>query len=93
MAVMAVWVRLLLNWQKEDADIEIVAGIDVIDNKDNGYPVFTDINACDVEADVVIDFTNSKAVDNLLTYCEEKKLPVVLCSTGLSEEQVEKLAE
>lgn len=85
--------QVITELAKEDADIEIVAGIDVIDNKDNGYPVFTDINACDVEADVVIDFTNSKAVDNLLTYCEEKKLPVVLCSTGLSEEQVEKVSK
>ena len=84
--------QVITDLAKEDADIEIVAGIDVIDNKDNGYPVFTDINACDVEADVVIDFTNSKAVDNLLAYCEEKKLPVVLCSTGLSEEQVEKVS-
>jgi 4-hydroxy-tetrahydrodipicolinate reductase len=85
--------QVITDLAKEDADIEIVAGIDVIDNKDNGYPVFTDINACDVEADVVIDFTNSKAVDNLLAYCEEKKLPVVLCSTGLSEEQVEKVSK
>ena len=85
--------QVITELAKEDADIEIVAGIDVIDNKDNGYPVFTDINACDVEADVVIDFTNSKAVDNLLAYCEEKKLPVVLCSTGLSEEQVEKVSK
>ena len=85
--------QVITDLAKEDADIEIVAGIDVIDNKDNGYPVFTDINDCDVEADVVIDFTNSKAVDNLLAYCEEKKLPVVLCSTGLSEEQVEKVSK
>lgn len=30
---------------KEDPDVEIVAGIDVVDNRENGYPVFTDINA------------------------------------------------
>ena len=33
---------------KEDPDVEIVAGIDVVDNRENGYPVFTDINACAV---------------------------------------------
>ena len=36
----------------------IVAGIDVVDNRENGYPVFTDINACDVKADVIIDFSH-----------------------------------
>ena len=72
----------------KDENAQIVAGIDIVDNKENGYPVFTDIEACDVEADVVIDFSNAKAVDALLAYCEKKNLPVVLCSTGLSEEQI-----
>ena len=49
-----------------DPDAEIVAGIDVVDNRDNGYPVFTDIDACDVEADVIIDFAAAVAVDKLL---------------------------
>ena len=31
-----------------DPDAEIVAGIDVVDNRDNGYPVFTDIDACEM---------------------------------------------
>ena len=40
---------------------------------------------------VVIDFSNAGAVDSLLDYCVEKKLPVVLCTTGLSEEQLKKV--
>ena len=72
----------------KDENAQIVAGIDIVDNKENGYPVLTDIEAGDVEADVVIDFSNAKAVDALLAYCEKKNLPVVLCSTGLSEEQI-----
>ncbi len=77
---------------KEDAGVEIVAGIDVIDNIDNGYPVFTDINACDVEADVIVDFAAAVAVDNLLKYVENKNIPVVLCTTGLSPEQLSRVA-
>ena len=78
---------------KDDPDVEIVAGIDVVDNRDNGYPVFTDIFACDVEADAMIDFSSFKAVDNVLTYCAGKKLPLVLCTTGLTEEQLEHVKE
>lgn len=73
---------------KEDKDIEIVAGIDLFDGIKNDYPVFTSIDACDVEADVIIDFSNAKAVDALLAYSAEKNIPVVLCTTGLSEEQL-----
>ncbi len=77
---------------KEDDTVEIVAGIDVIDNRDNGYPVFTDIEACDVEADVIVDFAAAVAVDKLLKYAEDKKIPVVLCTTGLSPEQLSKIS-
>lgn len=74
-----------------DPAAEIVAGIDVVDNRDNGYPVFTDINDCDVEADVIIDFAAAVAVGKLLDYSASKQIPVVLCTTGLSEEQLAKV--
>lgn len=49
--------------------------------------------ACDVEVDAIIDFTAAPAVDHLLDYCAEKKVPVVLCSTGLSDAQMAKVSE
>ncbi len=73
---------------KQDPDIEIVAGIDLYDGIKNEYPVFPSLKECDVEADVIIDFSTAKAVDELLDYAVEKKIPVVLCTTGLSEEQL-----
>jgi len=76
---------------KDDPEAEIVAGIDLTDSGIQAYPVFTKIEDCDVEADVMIDFSSYKAVDSLLQYCVEKKLPVVICTTGLSEDQVLKI--
>ena len=78
---------------KEDDEIEIVAGIDLVDKKDNGYPVFTSLKECDVKADVIIDFCSAKAADALMDYCVETKTPVVLCTTGLSEEQLQRVEE
>lgn len=78
---------------KEDPDICIVAGVDLYQGIENSYPVFASIRECDVEADVVIDFSNVAAVDELLDYCEEKEMPVVLCTTGLSEEQNERVLQ
>ena len=82
--------QTITNIVKEDADAQIVAGIDLFDGIQNEYPVFKSLADCNVEADVVIDFTAAPAVDALLDWCEEKKMPVVLCSTGLSEEQVKR---
>ena len=82
---------------KNDPEITIVAGIDLYHGIKNDYPVFPSIRSCNVKADVVIDFSNpNEAWDDFLNYCEEKELPVVLCTTGLSEEQlarVDKVAQ
>ena len=77
----------------EDADVEIVAGVDASNHIQNTYPVFSNIADCNVEADVVIDFCAAAAVDGLLNYCVEKKLPCVLCTTGLSEAQIAAVEE
>lgn len=78
---------------KEDEDAQMVAGIDKYTGIANDYPVFDGISKCDVDADVIIDFSNASAIDELLDYCVEKKVPVVLCTTGLSEAQLEKVKE
>jgi 4-hydroxy-tetrahydrodipicolinate reductase len=71
----------------------IVAGIDIMDNKENEYPVFTNISDCNVEADVIIDFASTKAIESLLAYAVERKIPAVLCTTGLSDDQLAKVEE
>lgn len=76
-----------------DPEVEIVAGIDIAEGKENPYPVFTDIRKCDVKADVIVDFAAAAAVDALLEYSTEKQIPVVLCTTGLSDAQLEKVKE
>ena len=78
---------------EKDPDAEIVAGIDIADQGKNSYPVFTDIDACQVEADAIIDFSSAKATDKLLEYSAARQIPVVLCSTGLSQEHLAKVEE
>ena len=78
---------------KEDENIEIVAGIDPYTGLKNDYPVFAKIGECNVEADVIVDFAAAPAVDDLLAYSIEKQIPVVLCTTGLTEEQLQKVEE
>ncbi|MDD3369752.1 MAG: 4-hydroxy-tetrahydrodipicolinate reductase [Lachnospiraceae bacterium] len=76
-----------------DPEIEIVAGVDAFNQEADTYPVYQDIAECKESADVVIDFSSAKAIDHLLDVCVEKKLPCVLCTTGLSEEQLKRVKE
>ena len=85
--------QVITQLVEKDPEIEIVAGIDLNDCRDNGYPVFTDIKKCDVAADVIVDFAAAAAVDALLDYSVEKQIPVVLCTTGLSDEQLARVKE
>lgn len=76
-----------------DSTVEIVAGVDLHTDVALGFPVFDDIRKINIEADAVIDFASVKAVDNLLDFIEEKKIPAVICTTGLSEKQIERINE
>lgn len=74
----------------DDPEIRIVAGVDTYTEQKNDFPVFAQIADCG-KADAVIDFSNAGALDALLAWCVEKEVPVVLCSTGFSEEQLKKV--
>lgn len=80
---MAVQKEILLH-----SDMEIVAGIDKAKIENPKFPVFSSLKECGTEADVVIDFSNSGIVDELMEACVEKGLALVLCTTGLSKEQL-----
>ena len=85
--------HVIVDLVKEDADIQVVAGVDAFGDNTYDFPVFRSLSECDVEADVIVDFSNASAVEGLLNYAVDKNVPVVLCSTGLSEEQLSKVKE
>ena len=76
-----------------DANAQIVAGIDLRDDGHNLYPVFASLEECNVEADVIIDFCNPAAIKGLMEYCVERQIPCVVCTTGLSEEELNYVRE
>ena len=85
--------QIITDICKEDGGAQIVAGIDISDLGNMPYPVFTDLTQCDSDADVMIDFSTAEAADRVLGYCVAKRLPLVLCTTGLSEAQQKKVGE
>ena len=85
--------QVISDLVSKDENAEIVAGVDLQDTGRYSYPVFTELGACDVKADVMIDFSSAKASDAVLEYCGSRELPLVLCTTGLSQEQLQKVEE
>ena len=76
-------------------DITIVAGVDrpESDPGAKSYPIYEKLEDVKEEADVIIDISTAAAVNGLLAYIEEKKIAAVICTTGLSEEQIACIAE
>ena len=83
--------QMITDMVKQDDECTIVAGIDIVDNRDNGYPVYTKLADCDVEADAIIDFTSATDFESRMDYAVDKQIPIIECSTGLSEEQMDYL--
>ncbi|ACL74907.1 4-hydroxy-tetrahydrodipicolinate reductase [Ruminiclostridium cellulolyticum] len=70
------------------SELKITAGFDINNNINNPYPVFTSLADCNADVDVIIDFSNPKAFKPLVEYAQEKHIPLVLATTGLSSEQI-----
>lgn len=80
--------RMIYNTARRYSDIEVVGGVDVLSKSEYGFPIFSSANEITVKSDVIIDFSNPRALSSLLEYGEKNSVPLVLCTTGLSESQV-----
>lgn len=85
--------RVITECAAQRSDCLIVAGIDLNTAMNGGYPVFSSAAACDVNADMIIDFSHPSALSPLLDLATRKKLPVVVSTTGLSHDQVGEIGE
>ncbi|MDA3734164.1 4-hydroxy-tetrahydrodipicolinate reductase [Niameybacter massiliensis] len=78
---------------KDHQNLNIVAGVDPNLSVPNAFPVFDRIENCTMPVDVIIDFSTASAVRPLLEHAISKKIPVVVCTTGLSPEDIDFLHE
>lgn len=72
---------------KARSDCITVAGVDVNGSAKKEYPVFSRPSEINCEADVLIDFSNPSLLSPLLEFGLARKMPLVICTTGYSEEQ------
>ncbi|MBR0409715.1 MAG: 4-hydroxy-tetrahydrodipicolinate reductase [Eubacterium sp.] len=78
---------------KDMDQIEVAAGVDVTVPEGTPFPVYTSLKDVDTDIDVIIDFSAAAAVDAVLDFAAEKKVPLVECTTGLSPEQLSHLED
>ena len=73
---------------ENNPDYKIVAGGDIIENNNYGFPVYTSLNECTEDFDVIIDFSNAKAVPAILEFALSRNKPFICCTTALSDDTV-----
>lgn len=74
--------KLVLSNEK----YELAAKIDKFSTDDD---CLTELNDFDGEADVIIDFSNHLATQSLMSYAVERNIPVIVCTTGHTDEELE----
>ena len=80
--------KAIVNLCLHSDEYQIVAGGDIITNPDYKFPVYTNVNDCTEDFDVIIDFSNASAVPTVLEFAKSRKKPFVCCTTALSDETV-----
>ncbi len=76
---------------ESNTDVNIVAGFDISVPSDVKFPVYTSLSEVSESIDVIIDFSHPSLTDLILDYALTKKIPAVICTTGLSNEQLARI--
>ncbi|MBR3058594.1 MAG: 4-hydroxy-tetrahydrodipicolinate reductase [Clostridiales bacterium] len=79
--------RVITEMCAEYDDTVIVAGSDVVENPNSTFPIYKDPMDCKEEVDVIIDFSHVSAFAKITEFAEKRNIPIVMCTTGLSDEQ------
>lgn len=77
----------------EKSDATIIAGVDAFASGNADFPVYKSIAEVKENADVIIDFSNPAALTRLLDFAIKNKTPIVLATTGYSDEQLTQIRE
>lgn len=83
--------KTIYNCVKDRDDCKVVAGIDLYTEQYADFPIVNNPSKLTVKPDVIIDFSNPASLDGLLDYCLSTGVPIVVASTGYSDEQIAKI--
>ncbi len=79
--------QVVCDLVEKDEELLLKCGFDKENTGEFAFPVYTNINEITEKPDVIIDFSIPIATFNILEYAKENKVPVVIATTGFTEEQ------
>jgi 4-hydroxy-tetrahydrodipicolinate reductase len=82
----------VLNAIKHSDNFNVCCGVDKLNDMVD-VPVYTDINLIKEKPDIIIDFSIPEATMNVLEYAKLNSIPVVIATTGFSEDQLLKIKD
>ena len=82
----------VISAASENNKIEIISGVDIA-SKESSFPVFKSYSEIDEVPDVIIDFSHHTTLPALLDYAVKNGVPVVIATTGHTEEEMAKMQE
>jgi 4-hydroxy-tetrahydrodipicolinate reductase len=85
--------RTVISQIENFKNLKLVGGFDIKDDSSSNFPIFTDYRDINIDIDVIIDFSYTLGTLNLLKYASMKKIPVVIATTGFSEDQEKLIKE
>ena len=85
--------KAIIDAAKNYDNCTILAGVDKVTDSNKAFTVYNSIGDIKEKADAIIDFSHPSALDSILKYSTKTATPAVLCTTGFSDEQVEKIKE
>lgn len=68
-------------------DMTIVCGVDPFGSSSYDYPVYKSFDEVSEKVDAIIDFSNPLLIENLCKYADANLIPIVVCTTGLNDQQ------
>ena len=77
--------------QAKAGGIEVACGVDIAPGQAE-FPLYTTFEDCP-PVDVIVDFSTWKPGADLLTYAVKHRIPAVIATTGLTEEQLSAIDE
>jgi len=80
--------RMIASCCQNGSSYCIAAGVDLVTASDGSFPIYRSFDEVTEQADVLIDFSHPSVLSDVLAYAVSHSLPAVICTTGLSPEQI-----
>ena len=78
---------------KESKEFNVICGVDIKENLEGEFPIYSKIEDIKEKIDVIIDFSVPVATFKILKYAVANKVPIVIATTGFSKEEIEQIEE